>query len=331
MEGTREKAGRTLRVVVGGAVPAHLPLAARTVEDAALAAAVLNGDRGAIDRVVQAHAARVFAVVRRYARTAQDARDLAQEALRRALAAAGRALRADPQRAIPLDRWLMRTGLRVVNRYMRHAVMRPGVRFEQLGPAESRPARGDEPRRAPGRAARVRREVLRLPIRLREVLTLRIDPDLSFPDIARVLGITQAAVVLDFHDATRRLRDVAGEPESARSACARWAVLLSSRAAGALDRAETGRTDAHLAGCPACCAAADATAEALRLAALGPPSPGEREITEELPARVVAAIEASERRRMTGWHILLTIALAFAAVATLVGAAAMFGALGAAP
>ena len=63
---------------------------------------------------------------------------------------------------------------------------------------------------------RVRRAVLRLPRRQREVLTLRIDGELPFAEIALALGITENAAKVNFHHATRRLVAAMKEEEGGR-------------------------------------------------------------------------------------------------------------------
>jgi RNA polymerase sigma-70 factor (ECF subfamily) len=321
MERARDKGPRRLRLVAEEEPPAQLPaFAAPGREEVALAAALLGGDRLVLDGVVRANAERVLAVLRRYARAPHDARDLAQEAFRRALLAARRALRADPQRAVPFRRWLLRATLALARDHLRREVFVSGARLEQLGPAEEVPGLPRGPQPVPERAARARSEVLLLPRRLREVVTLRIDPELSFPEIAQVLRITETAAALDFHDAARRLRDGAGGPKPGEAPCRRYDVLLSSRAAGALERGESARVEAHLAGCLACSAVADATAAALELAALGPASVGERALADELAPRVVAAVERAERRRAAGRRLAV---VALAAASTVLAAAAL--------
>jgi RNA polymerase sigma-70 factor (ECF subfamily) len=59
----------------------------------------------------------------------------------------------------------------------------------------------------------VRAAVLGLPRRQREVLTLRVDAELPFREIAEVLGITELNARVHFHHAARRLRDVVGGRE----------------------------------------------------------------------------------------------------------------------
>jgi len=54
----------------------------------------------------------------------------------------------------------------------------------------------------------VRASVLSLPRRQREVLTLRIDAELPFREIAEMLGITENNAKVHFHYAVRRLREV---------------------------------------------------------------------------------------------------------------------------
>jgi RNA polymerase sigma-70 factor (ECF subfamily) len=53
--------------------------------------------------------------------------------------------------------------------------------------------------------------VLRLPRRQREVLTLRVDAELPFAEIAETLSITENAARVNFHHATQRLRALVEE------------------------------------------------------------------------------------------------------------------------
>jgi len=94
--------------------------------------------------------------------------------------------------------------------------------------------------------------------------------------------------------------------------CKDLEVLVSLRAAGALDPAETARVEAHLATCPACRAEADAVAGALALAKLPPPSETERRAVRDLPARTLDALHRADRRRGIARRVL---AGAFAAAA----------------
>jgi RNA polymerase sigma-70 factor (ECF subfamily) len=321
MHGARDKGSPNLRLVAGGAMPVRVPTVPAGREDEeALPAACLAGDLGAFGELVRRSQAIVIAVARRYTRLPDDARDLARDAFLRAFRAARRALQRDPQRAVPFRRWVVRGALELARGRLRTEVVFAGSRLEQLGSDGVRAA--DAPLRGQ-RTARARAETLQLSRREREVLTLRIDAELPFSEIAEILRITEGAAVVSFHDAAQRLRDAGAWPVAARNTCGAHEVLLSLRAAGALERGERARVEAHLAGCSACSIQADATAEVLALAALVPTGEGERAAFDDFPASTVAALERSERHRAVGKHVL--VAIGVVAVAHLTAAVALLG------
>ncbi len=80
------------------------------------------------------------------------------------------------------------------------------------GAASSPPAAEEELLRAE-RERQVREAVLSLPPRQRQVLTLRIDAELSFQEIAEALSITEGNARVHFHHAARRLRQVLAAAE----------------------------------------------------------------------------------------------------------------------
>jgi RNA polymerase sigma-70 factor (ECF subfamily) len=198
-----------LRVVPGGATPARR-------EEQSLLAAFLVGDEEAFGTLVQRHERLVLSIVRRYAATPEDARDLCQRAFLRAFEAARRAVRRTPREPIPFRRWLIRIAVNLARNHRRDA-----ARFRRA-PLEA--LEGTAAGAAPGtlatdrlereeREARVRSALGRLPRRQREVLTLRVDAELSFADIAEALGTTEGAARVNFHHATRRLRELVLEEE----------------------------------------------------------------------------------------------------------------------
>jgi RNA polymerase sigma-70 factor (ECF subfamily) len=79
----------SLRLVAGGATPARR-------EEESLVAAFLVGDDDAFGELVRRHEPMVLAIVRRYATTPDDARDLAQRTFLRAFEHARRSLRRGP-------------------------------------------------------------------------------------------------------------------------------------------------------------------------------------------------------------------------------------------
>ena len=74
------------------------------------------------------------------------------------------------------------------------------------------------------------------------------------------------------------------------TACKDFDLLISLRAAGALEPAEATRLDAHLESCAACRAEADADAEVLGLAKLPPLTEAERRAANGLARDVVAEL-----------------------------------------
>jgi len=209
----------TLRVVAGGVTPARR-------EEDALVAAFLVGDDDAFGELVRRNERLVLSIVRRYARTPDDARDLSQRTFLRAFEAARRALRRGRSREpVPFRRWLVRVAVNLAKNHVRDEARRAGAALSGAGghDLESAGARhGAGTAGAPDAlgamaraedAARLRLEVLRLPRRQREVLTLRIDAELPFAEIADALGITENAAKVTFHHATRRLRAVLADHE----------------------------------------------------------------------------------------------------------------------
>ncbi len=178
--------------------------------DEPLVRAFLAGDDEAFGELVRRHERTVLALLKRYTggspAGSDAARDLAQQAFLRAFQAARQSswLRApgpDSFRA-----WLFRVAVNLGRNHARDArrwrrapaEAAEGVPVGAVGTAELERAE---------RERAVRAAVLDLPQRQREVLTLRIDAELSFREIALVLGITEGNARVHFHHAARRLRD----------------------------------------------------------------------------------------------------------------------------
>jgi len=105
-------------------------------------------------------------------------------------------------------------------------------------------------------------------------------------------------------------------------ACKDLEVLLSLRAAGALEPAEAAHVEAHLQGCAACRAEAAASEDVLRLAKLPPPSDAERRATATLAKDALAELRRGEARAAS-WKRGTAAFAAAAAVALFVLAPAM--------
>jgi len=197
----RDETRAVLRVVPGGASGG-----ARL--DDQLVRAFLVGDEAALGELLRRHEQRVFAQVRRYAKTPEESRDLVQRAFLRALEAARRSLgwrrRGTP---FPFAAWLARIAVNLGKNAVRDAARWRQAPLEAIDGAAWAPAAEDGLLKAE-RQRLVREAVLALPRRQREVLTLRIDAELSFSEIAEALHITEGNARVHFHHAVRRLRQV---------------------------------------------------------------------------------------------------------------------------
>jgi RNA polymerase sigma-70 factor (ECF subfamily) len=201
-----------LRVLTGGRTG---PAPGAPRDEAALLGAWLVGDDDAFGELVARHEPLVLALVRRYAASPEDARDLAQRTFLKAFESARRALvhrgaagipAAAGLGAVPFRRWLVRVAINLGKNHRRDhgRWTRPAA-----GPLDHpAPPGPDAAQRLEEEEARVRvrRAVLRLPRRQREVLTLRIDAELPFAEVAAVLGCTEGAARGSFHLAVKRLR-----------------------------------------------------------------------------------------------------------------------------
>jgi len=180
-------------------------------------AAFLVGDDDAFGELVRRHEPMVLAIVRRYAGTPDDARDLAQKTFLRAFEHARRSLGRGARAAVPFRRWLVRVAINLAKNHRRDALRIVRAPLEDVerqgaaaGAATDADARDALLRQEAER--RMRAAVLQLPPRQREVLTLRIDAELPFAEIAESLSISENAAKVSFHHATRALRAaLAGE------------------------------------------------------------------------------------------------------------------------
>ncbi len=183
-------------------------------DDDALARAFLRGDDAAFGELVRRHQQSVLAVVRRYAPSLDDARDLAQRAFLRAFEAARRSIRFRPGQPVPVRAWLLRVAVNLGKNQVRDARRWRRAPVRAVDEELDVPAVGSDALEREERTRAVRAAVLALSRRQREVLTLRVDAELSFREIGEVLGIAENNAKVHFHYAAKRLRElVAGAPE----------------------------------------------------------------------------------------------------------------------
>ncbi len=198
-DGTKRRASHPeLRLVPGDA--------GRDRGDEALVRAFLAGDDEAFGELVRRHERMVLRLLARYA-GADEARDLAQRAFLKAFEAARRARFWQPGSDVPFRAWLLRVAVNLArnrSRDLRRWARAPEDAAERVPVA----AVGTAALEAAERSRAVRAAVPELPRRQREVLTLRVDAELSFAEIGEVLGITENNAKVHFHHAARRLRQM---------------------------------------------------------------------------------------------------------------------------
>jgi RNA polymerase sigma-70 factor, ECF subfamily len=181
--------------------------------DDGLVRAFLAGDEAAFGELFRRHERAVHAIVRRYAHRPDDGRDLVQRAFLKAFEAARRDLAIHRgRRPVPFRPWLLRIAVNLAKNFARDEARWRRAPLEVVDGA----AAAEAPAQPGAEAAMVRAEeqrlmrraVLDLPRRQREVLTLRLDAELPFAEIAEALGITENNAKVHFHHAARRLREL---------------------------------------------------------------------------------------------------------------------------
>lgn len=188
-----------LRVIPGGS--------SEEPTEADLLRAFSAGDSSAFGALIKRHQETVFKVVRRYARSPEDARDLTQRAFLQAFEAAERALPKLGGEAVPFKAWVLRIAVNLGKNHVRDTSRWPNApvslvdqKAPSLAPPQDALEQAEE-------AALTRRAVLELPNRQREVFTLRIDAGLPFAEVAATLGITEGNAKAHFHHAVKRLKE----------------------------------------------------------------------------------------------------------------------------
>ena len=190
-----------LRVLPGGAHPGQKT-------DDELLRAFLVGDDASFGELIERHQHAVLTIARRYTRDLDEAHDVAQKSFLRALEAARKTLRSDPPDPFPFRAWLIRIALNLGKNYVRDASRwrrAPLAEADQADGAALQPAVHDRMERDEQRQM-MQAAVRALPERQRDVLTLRVDGELSFRQIAEALGITENNAKVHFHHAAKKLR-----------------------------------------------------------------------------------------------------------------------------
>lgn len=190
-----------LRVIDGGASGER--------SEGDLLRAFFEGDGAAFGVLVRRHQDTVYRVVRRFAKSREDARDLTQRAFLQALEHAERTqARFDVSEGpTPFKAWLLRIAVNLAKNHSRDAGRWAWAQVDAVDFERPQAPAAHEVLERKEAEDLTRRAVLALPPRQREVFSLRIDGGLPFAEIARVLDITEGNAKAHFHYAVKRLKE----------------------------------------------------------------------------------------------------------------------------
>jgi RNA polymerase sigma-70 factor (ECF subfamily) len=158
------------------------------------------------EALVDAHGGEVFAYLCRLTRDEDDARDCLQEAFLRACRAYPRVETSAPGRG-NLRAWLYRIATNVAFTHLRR---RRRERAWHTGLDEVLPDGASPPPDQAARKillARLAAAVEGLPVQQRSALVLRQYQELSYAEVAEVLGCTEAAARANVYQALKKLRE----------------------------------------------------------------------------------------------------------------------------
>ncbi len=190
-----------LRVIEGGAAHGR--------SEGELLRAFFAGDPGAFGVLVRRHQETVYRVVRRFAKSREDARDLTQRAFLQALehASKSRERFESSDSESPFKAWVLRIAVNIAKNHARDAGRWTWAQVEALDFQRAETPSANDVMERKEAEELTRRAVLQLPPRQREVFSLRIDGGLPFAEIARVLDLTEGNAKTHFHYAVKRLKE----------------------------------------------------------------------------------------------------------------------------
>jgi RNA polymerase sigma-70 factor (ECF subfamily) len=191
----------------GVAVPDVPAAELDALDERALIAACLAGQREAFDHIVVRHRRAVYQLCYRFVGNHEDATDLAQDVFLRAY----RALRNFKGDAA-FGTWLYRIAVNLCLNKVSSRAPRTEAIDERSGLSTREPDAMSQLMSAE-RAGQVRAAIAKLPPRQRATLILRVYQDLPHQEIARLLGSSAGAVKANFFHALNNLRRLLGEDE----------------------------------------------------------------------------------------------------------------------
>jgi RNA polymerase sigma-70 factor (ECF subfamily) len=270
-----------------------------TETDTELLTAVRNGDRAALEQLLDRHQGAVYRFGVKMCREEEDAKDILQETL----LAAARYL-PEFRGASSVSTWLYSIARSFCIKKRRTSKFAP----QHLESLEAEPGavqvpderRGPEEEAAGGQLRAVLDDAIAaLEPMYREVLVLRDVEGLSAQEVAEVMGLSVEAVKSRLHRARVAVRErvaphLALPAAEARPGpdCRDVVALFSRRLEGEVDASACAELEAHLAGCPACQGRCDSLRSTLTLC--------RRAGAEPVPAHVAVSVRSALKRFLDG-------------------------------
>lgn len=169
--------------------------------DGALVEAWRKGDGAALERLVRRHQTGIYRLVLRATGDPTSAEDLVQKTFLKALGRMNRLRNPEAFRG-----WLYRTALNLARNRRRNARRWFSGGGDDLEKRAAPAPGADEALVREERAETLRSEIERLPRLQREVVRLRLDAELPFKEVAKILGTSEASAKVSYHHAVRVLR-----------------------------------------------------------------------------------------------------------------------------
>jgi RNA polymerase sigma-70 factor (ECF subfamily) len=169
-------------------------------DDATLAARFKSGDAEAFEAIVARHRRAVYLVARRMLRSHEDADEAAQLAFIRAWKAR-KTFRGDSA----FRTWLTRIVINVAKSIRGRATVETPLHGLEATVEDPRSSAETAVHRIQVRG-RVRAAVEGLPARQREVVVLKVFSEMTYKEVAAVLGLSEVAIKAHLHQAVRNLR-----------------------------------------------------------------------------------------------------------------------------
>lgn len=158
-----------------------------------------GGDQRAFGQLIERHQRGLYRVLHRYTGNVADTEDLLQRTLVKAIDGIG-AVTGE----LKVRPWLYRIAINTAKDFLRQGKRAQLIELDE-SVVGTTPA-GESLLTKKQQSARLRKAVSELPTRQREVLTLRVQQNLPYKEIAEMLGCSLTSAKVNFHHAVNNLR-----------------------------------------------------------------------------------------------------------------------------